>query len=80
MPSAGTNPLIPTLDTMPVTDVDINLGSPFAAGLGFPSSVKPYVHIEEEFEVILNYNNIEPLSVSPSKKKKKKSNKKKKKK
>ncbi len=58
-----------------MTEIDINLGSAFAADLGFPSKINTYEQIEEEQEVILE----NALSGSPTKKKKK-SNKKKKKK
>lgn len=71
------NNQIAKTEMVTVTEVDINLGSAFAADLGFPISINPYEQIEEEFEVILENA---PSGSPTSKKKKKKSNKKKKKK
>ncbi len=69
------NNQIATTEPVPV---DIDLGSSYAADLGFPASIKPYVDMKEEFEVVLTGS---ATSVSPGKKKKKnnKNNKKKKK-
>lgn len=70
------NNQIASTEVVPVTEIDINLGSAYAADIGFPSSIKPYVEMQEEFEVVLT----ESLSSSPSKKKKKSNKNKKKKK
>ena len=78
------NHQISSTDSVKISEIDIDLGSAFAADLGFPSSIKPYIQMEEEFEVILNAATAAAEksgeSPSPGKKKKKKNNKKKKKK
>jgi hypothetical protein len=55
------------------SEIDIDLGSPFALELGFPPSIKPYVEPEEESVSSTKTGN---ASSSPNKKKKKKSKKK----
>mmetsp|Transcript_2272 Transcript_2272/g.3237 ORF Transcript_2272/g.3237 Transcript_2272/m.3237 type:complete len:829 (-) Transcript_2272:44-2530(-) len=70
------NNQISSTGVVPVTELDIDLGSPYAADLGFPASIKPYMDMKEEFEVVLTA----ATSTSPSKKKKKNRNNKKKKK
>ena len=70
------NNQVATAEVVPVTVMDIDLGSTFAFDLGFPPSIKPYVDMKEEFEVVLTA----AQPGSPKKKKKNNKNKKKKKK
>jgi hypothetical protein len=69
------NNQVASIESVQVSELDINLGSSYAAGLGFPPSIKPYVDMKEEFEVVLTA----APSGSPTKKKKKNNKKKKKK-
>ena len=70
------NNQVSSTEVVPVSEIDIDLGSSYAASIGFPSTIKPYVEMQEEFEVVLT----EAPPSSPGKKKKKNKNKKKKKK
>lgn len=71
------NNQVSSMDAVPISEVNIDLGSAFAADLGFPSTnIKLYVHVEEENEAILDTSQSE----SPGRKKKKNKNNKKKKK
>ena len=75
VPKIVNNQIAPT-EAVPITEIDIDLGSPYAADIGFPSCIKPYTNVQEEFEVVLT----EKPSSSPGKKKKKNNKNKKKKK